>query len=92
MIFLWYVKCSKKSYLILLLICLLRRKSLGDRLQAETDSGVIRQTGSAHGSMELTFQLKKVGQNLAKGPFIIYRQGGVEILRGPLIFGKLPMG
>ena len=36
------------------------RKSLGDRLSTGADSGVIHQSGSARGAMELTFKLKKV--------------------------------
>jgi len=35
------------------------KQSFGDRLCADTDSGVIRKSGSAHGAMELTFKLKR---------------------------------
>ena len=36
------------------------RVSLGERLQYEESSGVIRSTGSSSGEKEITFQVKKV--------------------------------
>ena len=36
------------------------RKSLGERIKAEQDSGVISQSGSALGNMEMTFAINKV--------------------------------
>ena len=36
------------------------RVSLGERLQHEESSGVIRSTGSSSGEKEITFQVKKV--------------------------------
>ena len=36
------------------------RMSLGDRVAKQEDDSVISQSGSARGSMEMTFKLKKV--------------------------------
>ena len=42
---------------ILFFVC---RVSLGERLQREESSGVIRSTGSSSGEKEITFQVEKV--------------------------------
>ena len=40
--------------------CFVCRVSLGERLQHEESSGVIRSTGSSSGEKEITFQVEKV--------------------------------
>lgn len=42
---------------VLFFVC---RVSLGERLQHEESSGVIRSTGSSSGEKEITFQVEKV--------------------------------
>ena len=55
--------CIKFNFLqnqngcVLFFVC---RVSLGERLQHEESSGVIRSTGSSSGEKEITFQLEKV--------------------------------
>ena len=40
------------------------RKSLGERLKDEEDaSGIVKQSSSAYGNLEMTFKLRKVGQH-----------------------------
>ena len=40
------------------------RVSLGERLQHEESSGVIRSTGSSSGEKEITFQVEKVKKDI----------------------------